>query len=624
MKRTAGYLAVLCATILIALNTNVQAETLTVTVFLSPANENPPITGLNASGGMVVTFNLTRDGSGNIVAATVNFLGNVSFPGSVTITGLHIHKGAMNENGNVVLNTGLSTGNSLTFSAGVGLINLSAQNPDLAVVKDLVATPTGYYVNLHTSVNGGGAIRAQITKLTETLANTVGMNTANEVPPITDVTASGTGTVTFRPTRNATGEINGGTATFTVNYDMPASLTLTGLHVHEAVAGVNGNVMIDSGLKSASGIGSGTGKGTVSLTNRLSTQGPVDALKRLIANPAGFYVNLHTNTKTGGMIRGQLTSTAAPPVIQQSDTYFLPTGALNVDIKLLITGIDLTSTVLINGQQTLAVPDINTGAITVTVPASLLASAGTLFIQARNSAGLLSTPLAIVVSPQDKVNSVPLTTVDSARYGSVLAPEAIAAGFGTRLASQSASATTTPLPISLDGSTIYVNGVAAPLFFVSDVQVNFLIPAETVPGPVQVVLVAKDGTISRGTINLAASSSAIFTRKADGTGAPAAVASTDGQNFNILMSNADGTPVTIDAGNFVSIFGTGLRYASTAMTMTIGETAVTPTFIGAQNQFEGLDQINLQIPQSLAGKGDVDLVFTLNAITSNLVKLRIR
>jgi uncharacterized protein (TIGR03437 family) len=136
--------------------------------------------------------------------------------------------------------------------------------------------------------------------------------------------------------------------------------------------------------------------------------------------------------------------------------------------------------------------------------------------------------------------------------------------------------------------------------------------------------VAKDGSVSRGTVAVSESAPGIFTRLSNGTGAPAAVASADGQVFNINVANADGTAVAIDAGNFVSLFGTGFRYGSTATTLSIGGTNVTPLFVGAQGQFDGLDQINLQIPQSLAGKGDVDLIATRDGKTSNTVKLKIK
>jgi uncharacterized protein (TIGR03437 family) len=230
------------------------------------------------------------------------------------------------------------------------------------------------------------------------------------------------------------------------------------------------------------------------------------------------------------------------------------------------------------------------------------------------------------VAPQNKVNAIAATTVDGAKFGPIVSPESIASAFGTLLASQNANATALPLPTSLDGTSVYVNGAAAGLFFVSGGQINYLIPPGTLIGPGQVVVLAKDGTVSRGAANVAITIPAILTRKADGTGAPAAVASADGQNFNIPVSNPDGTPNPIDAGNFVALFGTGMRFVSTAITnsITIGGTNITPLFVGPQGQLEGVDQVNLQIPQSLAGRGEVDLIITLDGKPTNLVKLRIK
>jgi uncharacterized protein (TIGR03437 family) len=236
----------------------------------------------------------------------------------------------------------------------------------------------------------------------------------------------------------------------------------------------------------------------------------------------------------------------------------------------------------------------------------------------------MSTPIQIVVAPAASVNTVAATTVDAAKFGSLIAPNSIAAAFGTKLASTTVSATTTVLPFSLDGTTVYVNGIPARLFFVAESQVNYLFPEGTPAGTAQIVIAAKDGTVSRGVVTVSASAPGIFTRTANGLGAPAAVASVDGQVFNIAMSNADGTPVAIDAGNFVALFGTGFRYGSTAMTMSIGGTAVTPLGFAAQSEFAGLDQANVQIPQSLAGRGDVDLTLTIDGKTSNTVKLKIK
>jgi uncharacterized protein (TIGR03437 family) len=581
----------------------------------------------NASGGFVVTINITRDGSGNITAATMNFLGTVSFQGSVTVVGLHIHEGVITANGPIRFDTGLTASNNLVFASGSGLINLNVANVDLAALGRLLANPAGFYVNLHTSVNPAGAIRGQIVRLAESSALTVPMTTAEEVnPPVPlPANASGTGTITVNPVRNpVTGEVVGGSVTFTVQHELPANSTIVGLHIHEQVAGQNGPIVIDTRITATNSVPTASGRGTISLEAAITNAAQLGALRRLIANPTGFYVNLHTSANTAGVIRGQLTSFARPPVIQQSNTHFLETGSTDAPIGLLVTGIDLASTVLVNGQVVTASLDVNTGGLAVVIPAAARANAGTLHVQARNGQGLMSAPLTIVVAPAASVNTTALATTDAARFGGAVAPEAIAAGFGTRLSAATVSATTVPLPFTLDGTSVYVNGVGARLIFVSPGQINYLIPAGTVVGPAAVVAVARDGTVSRGSLNVSQSAAALFTSNSLGTGAPAAVASTDGQVFNILMGNPDGTPREIGAGNFVALFGTGLRYGSTPVAITIGTTNVTPLFVGAQGSFDGLDQVNLQIPASLAGAGLVNLSFTQDSRNSNPVQLRIR
>jgi len=603
------------------------AEALAAAATMSPANEIPPITGLNASGGFVVKLVVNRGANGAIIGGAVNFLGTVSFPGSVTITGLHIHEAGVTTNGGIVIESGISDANPLTLATGSGLINVTNTNASAAVLSRILKNPTGFYVNLHTSVNPNGAMRGQIVRLVETQAVTVQMSPANEVPPITGLAATGAGTITVNPTRNPdTGEITGGVVIFSVlAQDFPANTTVTGLHIHEASAGVNGGIVFDTRISSSNPVQLPTGRASIRIEVPLTTGVAIAALQRLVANPAVFYVNLHTSMNPGGAIRAQLSELAEPPIIWRSNTYFLETGGADATIGLLVTGIDPAGTAHLNGQMVPATLDVNTGELAVTIPAALRANAGTLFVQARNGQRLMSAPLTIVAAAASSVNSVPIATTDAAKFGNLAAPEAIAVGFGTRLASATAVATTLPLPTTLDGTSVYINGVAARLFFVSRGQINYLVPAGTIVGPAEVVVLARDGTVSRGALNVAQTTPGIFTSNSAGTGAPAAVASANGQVFNILMGNPDGTPREVGAGNFVVLFGTGLRYASTAaMTMTIGTTNVTPLFFGAQPDFAGLDQVNLQIPASMAGAGNVNLTFTLDGKTSNPVQLRIR
>jgi uncharacterized protein (TIGR03437 family) len=60
------------------------------------------------------------------------------------------------------------------------------------------------------------------------------------------------------------------------------------------------------------------------------------------------------------------------------------------------------------------------------------------------------------------------------------------------------------------------------------------------------------------------------------------------------------------------------------VTALIGGTAIQPTFAGAQNDFVGLDQINLLLPRSMAGRGDVDVAVSVDTLPANVVKISIK
>ncbi len=216
-----------------------------------------------------------------------------------------------------------------------------------------------------------------------------------------------------------------------------------------------------------------------------------------------------------------------------------------------------------------------------------------------------------------------LATVSAASFAAeALAPEAIVAAFGTGLATTTMVANSTPLPTELAGTKVRVNGVLAPLFFVASTQVNFLVPANALTGSAVVEILSGDNVLSRGAINLASAAPSLFTSNASGAGAPAAVATKDGVNF-VTAGNADGSPNPIDAGDYLALFGTGIRRASaSAIKITIGGKDAPVLFAGAQGGFAGLDQINTQIPTGVSGV--VDLVVSINGRAANAVKVRIR
>jgi len=126
---------------------------------LKPSQEVPPIQGLRASAVGSVTFDLERSASGAITSGEVIFYFNYAFPGSVNITGLHVHQGAKGANGPVVISSGIAP---FTDADGQGNVTTVVTGTPPATLQAILNDARGYYVNLHTSVNPGGALRDQM------------------------------------------------------------------------------------------------------------------------------------------------------------------------------------------------------------------------------------------------------------------------------------------------------------------------------------------------------------------------------------------------------------------------------------------------------------------------------
>ncbi len=246
-----------------------------------------------------------------------------------------------------------------------------------------------------------------------------------------------------------------------------------------------------------------------------------------------------------------------------------------------------------------------------------------------------------------------VTTVSAASYGAEVAPGEIVAAFGARLATQIVIATdadpTTPgiqLPTELGGTTVEVNGRRAGLFFVSPTQVNYLMPMATETGSANVVVRSGDGTTSTGSAQVLASAPALFTANSSGAGVPA------GSLLRILPSGAQveeplsqfdpatgafvPRPINLGAPGervFLILYLTGVGKAidpnndanfNEAIHVLLGGNEVAPIFAGAQGTFVGLDQINVEIPRSMIGRGAVNLAVNYSTLfASNIARVEV-
>ncbi len=353
-----------------AIRGQVLATTMTtVLTQLSPANEVPAI-DTTAKGFAAVTTIVGRDTAGVIQSAEAIFDVSYSgFPNVTDFTGLHVHTGAAGINGPVTVNSGLSGAVSAPTS-GTGTLRyvnrISAPSAATqAALAGLETNPAGYYINLHTRLYPGGVIRGQAVAADSSTFN-VSMSPANEVPPIDGSTNSAVATYGVRSLRGADGAPLAAVASFDVYHRFPANTTFTGLHIHSGVAGQNGPVVIDSGIKAADGLTSASGVGNLYravLTTAVSTLGAV------ANNPSTHYINLHTSVNPGGAVRAQLSATSsatALPTITRVEAV-VGGGTVRSDGLIRIVGTNLAavtasaSTGVTGGVPTLAGTAVKVG-----------------------------------------------------------------------------------------------------------------------------------------------------------------------------------------------------------------------------------------------------------------------
>jgi len=207
-----------------------------------------------------------------------------------------------------------------------------------------------------------------------------------------------------------------------------------------------------------------------------------------------------------------------------------------------------------------------------------------------------------------------------------------------------AVADTLPLPTTLAGTTVKVRDRAgeerlAPLFFVSPAQINYQIPAGTDPGEATVTITSGDGQVSTGMINVALVAPGLFSAAASGQGVAAAVVlrvKADGASLYEPVAQYDAAqnrfvmlPIDLGAEDdqvFLILYGTGFRHQRdlAAVTVKLGDVETEALYAGSQGGNEGLDQLNLRIPRSLAGRGEVDVILNVDGHEANRVKVHIK
>jgi hypothetical protein len=185
----------------------------------------------------------------------------------------HIHRGGAAVAGPVVVP--LTTPSAAGTSRGCATV----ARP---LVRAILAAPGSYYANVHTAEFPAGAIRGQLTGTSTTLFGTV---QSFDLKGTSEPNATGNAVLRILP--NAA----------TVCYRLHAAnvtLPTVAAHIHKGAAGTNGPVVVPFTAPGTTGDSSGCQTSTPEIVNDI------------LANPTGYYVNVHTKEHPAGAIRAQL------------------------------------------------------------------------------------------------------------------------------------------------------------------------------------------------------------------------------------------------------------------------------------------------------------------------------
>jgi uncharacterized protein (TIGR03437 family) len=226
----------------------------------------------------------------------------------------------------------------------------------------------------------------------------------------------------------------------------------------------------------------------------------------------------------------------------------------------------------------------------------------------------------------------------------VLAPESLGAILGVNLSADTQSAPALPLPEEIAGVRVKIRDQAGaermtPLLRVAPGRIDFQVPSATASGSATVTVANSGGVVAGGLVEIARVAPGLFTANGDGQGVAAAmvlrVTASGVQQaepvarFDAAQNRYVAEPIGLGPESdqvLLILYGTGIRFRSalSAATLTLGGVNCQATFAGAVPGFVGFDQVNLLLPRTLAGRGEVDVTLSVDGKAANPVRVSIR
>jgi uncharacterized protein (TIGR03437 family) len=208
---------------------------------------------------------------------------------------------------------------------------------------------------------------------------------------------------------------------------------------------------------------------------------------------------------------------------------------------------------------------------------------------------------------------------NAASYQQVFAPGMIISVFGAGLAPSTLSAASLPLPSALAGVHATVNGVTAPLYYISSTQLNIQVPYETATGTATLTI-DNNGQTASTTFAVGAAAPGIFT-DVNGTVVPFGNASR-GDTITLFITGAGAVSPAVATGAGPSSSATVEQLPAPLLntTVTVGGVRAPLTFVGIPWALAGVVQINYTVPAT-APTGTQQVIVNVGGVSSAAAKL---
>ena len=195
-----------------------------------------------------------------------------------------------------------------------------------------------------------------------------------------------------------------------------------------------------------------------------------------------------------------------------------------------------------------------------------------------------------------------------------IAPGSLISIFGSNLAPITAAAPSTPLPLSIADVSVTVNGITAPLLFVSPNQINAQTPYEAAPGAASVVVRVQGTQSAPVTMSLKIAAPSLFTDQ----NSPQTPAS-PGSSISLYFTGQGPLITSIEDGDAPGAGHT--VWASSPVSATIGGLPAGVEYAGLAPNYPGVAQINLKVPTLTQGVYPV--IVTIAGVASNAVQVTV-